>query len=70
MRWGEHYEAEFPARYWFLLDMEPTTLAIVVARNTLLLATFAVTLWQVWRLPTAAGGTTMPAAQTGTFTAR
>ena len=47
-------QAEFPARYWFLLDMEPTTLAIVVARNTLLLATFAVALWRVWRLPEAA----------------
>jgi hypothetical protein len=31
--------------------MEPAPLAIVVARNTLLLATFAVTLWRVWRLP-------------------
>ena len=44
-------QAEFPARYWFLLDMEPTTLAIVVTRNTLLLATFVVALWRVWRLP-------------------
>jgi hypothetical protein len=43
--------AEFPALYWNLLDMQPAPLAIVVARNTLLLATFAVALWRVWRLP-------------------
>jgi hypothetical protein len=43
--------AEFPALYWNLLDMQPAPLAIVVARNTLLLAAFAVTLWRVWRLP-------------------
>ncbi len=35
-------QAEFPALYWNLLDMQPAPLAIVVARNTLLLATFAV----------------------------
>ena len=44
-------QAEFPALYWNLLNMEPAPLAIVVSRNTLLLATFAVTLWRVWRLP-------------------
>ncbi len=44
-------QAEFPALYWNLLDMQKAPLAIVVARNTLLLATFAVTLWRVWRLP-------------------
>ena len=32
--------AEFPAQYWNLLDMQPAPLAIVVARNTLLLAAF------------------------------
>ena len=47
-------QAEFPALYWNLLDMQKAPLAIVVARNTLLLATFAVTLWRVWRLPLAA----------------
>ena len=38
--------------------MQKGPLAIVVTRNTLLLVTFAVTLWRVWRLraaPTAAG---------------
>jgi len=45
-------QAEFPARYWYLLDMEPVTLAIVITRNTLLLATFALALRRVWGLPT------------------
>ncbi len=53
-------QAEFPARYWFLLDMEPTTLAIVVMRNILLLATFVVALWRVWRLPQDKVGTGQP----------
>ena len=44
-------QAEFPALYWNLLDMQPAPLAIVVARNTLLLVTFVVALWRVWRLP-------------------
>ena len=44
-------QAEFPALYWNLLSMEKAPLAIVVTRNTLLLVTFAVTLWRVWRLP-------------------
>ena len=47
-------QAEFPALYWNLLDMQPAPLAIVVTRNTLLLATFALTLWRLWRLPVAA----------------
>ena len=48
-------QAEFPALYWNLLDMQKAPLAIVVTRNTLLLVTFAVTLWRVWRLPRADG---------------
>lgn len=44
-------QAEFPALYSNLLDMQPLPLAIVVTRNTLLLVTFFVTLWRVWRLP-------------------
>jgi len=47
-------QAEFPALYWNLLSMQPAPLAIVVTRNTLLLATYAVTLWRLWRLPVAA----------------
>jgi hypothetical protein len=44
-------QAEFPALYWNLLDMQPAVLAIVVARNTLLLATFVVTLLRVYGMP-------------------
>jgi hypothetical protein len=44
-------QAEFPALYWNLLDMQPLPLAIVVARNTLLLAAFVVALWRVRGLP-------------------
>jgi hypothetical protein len=47
-------QAEFPALYWNLLDMEKAPLAIVVTRNTLLLATFVVTLWRLYRLPAGA----------------
>ncbi|MFA4964708.1 MAG: hypothetical protein WC709_03610 [Thermoleophilia bacterium] len=48
-------QVEFPALYWRLLDMRPDTLAVVVARNALLLACFAVTAWRLWRLPGADG---------------
>ena len=44
-------QVEFPALYWRLLDMDPATLAVVVARNTLLLALFLFTVWRLWRLP-------------------
>ncbi len=44
-------QAEFPALYWNLLSMEPAPLAIVVARNTLLLVTFVVALRAIWKLP-------------------
>ena len=44
-------QAEFPALYWRLLAMKPDALAVVVARNTLLLALFLFTVWRLWRLP-------------------
>jgi hypothetical protein len=44
-------QAEFPALYMRLLTMHPETVAIVVVRNTLLLAFFAVVAWRLWRLP-------------------
>jgi hypothetical protein len=44
-------QVEFPVLYWRLLSMDPPTLAIVIARNTLLVAFFAVALWRLWRLP-------------------
>ncbi len=55
-------QVEFPALYWRLLDMDPAPLAVVIARNTLLLATFAYTLWRLWRLPETAP-TKAPAAR-------
>jgi hypothetical protein len=44
-------QVEFPVLYWRLLSMDPSTLAIVIARNTLLVAFFAVAMWRLWRLP-------------------
>ena len=54
-------QAEFPALYWNLLNMEKAPLAIVVTRNTLLLVTFAAALWRVWRLPAGAEPAAAPA---------
>ena len=45
-------QVEFPALYWRLLDMRPDALAVVVVRNSLLVALFAVAAWRLWRLPT------------------
>ena len=44
-------QVEFPALYWRLLDMKPDALAVVVARNTLLLVLFLFTVWRLYRLP-------------------
>jgi len=44
-------QVEFPALYWRLLDMKSETVAVVVARNTLLLALLLVTVWRLWGLP-------------------
>lgn len=49
-------QVEFPALYWRLLEMQPDALAVVAARNTLLLAFFGLTAWRLWRLPEAASG--------------
>ncbi|NLT93076.1 MAG: DUF2029 domain-containing protein [Actinobacteria bacterium] len=57
-------QAEFPAQYWNLLEMQPAPLAVVVVRNTLLLVTFAVTLWRVWRLPAGPVAAARPEATT------
>jgi hypothetical protein len=40
--------------------MEPAGLAVVVARNMLLLAMFAVALWRVWALPGGEVGARQP----------
>ena len=44
-------QVEFPALYWQVVAMEPLPVAIVVARNLLLLATLALAAWRLWRLP-------------------
>jgi hypothetical protein len=44
-------QVEFPALYWRLVAMEPLPIAVVVLRNLLLLATFALAVMRLWRLP-------------------
>ena len=44
-------QVEFPALYWRFLDMEPAAAAIVVTRNMLLVALFAVAAWRLWAMP-------------------
>jgi hypothetical protein len=46
---------EFPSRYWRFVAMQPGPVALVVARNALLLAAFLTAAWQLWRLPGGAG---------------
>jgi hypothetical protein len=44
---------EFPANYWtFALSQEPGPIAIVIARNVVLVAAFGLSLWHLWKLPT------------------
>jgi len=43
-------QAEFPSLYWTFLDMHPAAVALVVTRNTLLVASFAVAAWRLWGL--------------------
>ena len=54
-------QIEFPALYWRFLDMHPESVALVVARNTLLVVFFAVAAWRLWGL----GDETTPAQVTG-----
>jgi len=42
---------EFPARYWAFVALRPGPVALVVARNLLLVAVFALSLVHLWRLP-------------------
>lgn len=42
----------FPAYYWTLVDIQPPWLAaVVVLRNVLLVAAFALSMWYLWKLP-------------------
>jgi hypothetical protein len=45
-------QIEFPANYWgFVFHQSPGPIAIVLARNVLLVAAFGLSLWHLWRLP-------------------
>lgn len=44
-------QVEFPALYWRFIDLEPGPVLIVICRNLLLVALFAVVLARLWRLP-------------------
>jgi hypothetical protein len=47
-------QIEFPANYWALaFHQAPGAIAVVVARNFLLVAAFALSVWHLWRLPAA-----------------
>ena len=45
-------QVEFPANYWaFAQFQQPGAVAIVVIRNLVLVAAFALSLWHLWRIP-------------------
>jgi len=46
---------EFPALYWRMLDMQPESVAVLVARNTALAVTFVLACVLLWRLPASQG---------------
>jgi hypothetical protein len=41
---------EFPALYWRMLDMQPESVTVLVARNAALVITFALTCVRLWGL--------------------
>jgi Glycosyltransferase family 87 len=43
-------QVEFPALYWRMLDMQPDSVAVLVARNVMLVATFGFAAWRLGRL--------------------
>ncbi len=47
-------QIEFPARYWSFIALDKGTVLIVVARDAVLFAAFALSLWHLWRLPASA----------------
>jgi hypothetical protein len=53
---------EFPSLYGRLLTMEADALAVVVARNVLLFAFFALAVWRLWMLPGKTGEAPDPAS--------
>jgi hypothetical protein len=44
-------QVEFPALYWRFVELEPMPVAVVVARNLVLVAAFGYAAWRLWRLP-------------------
>ena len=52
---------EFPALYWRMLDMQPESVAVLVARNTALVVTFALCCVLLWRTPAPEGADLAPA---------
>jgi len=42
---------EFPKYYWNILDMQHGPLALLIARNLMLVATFGFAAWRLWGLP-------------------
>jgi len=41
---------EFPKYYWNILDMQHGPLALLIARNLMLVATFGFAAWRLWGL--------------------
>ncbi|OPZ42458.1 MAG: hypothetical protein BWY94_02129 [Actinobacteria bacterium ADurb.BinA094] len=48
-------QVEFPYLYWRMVDLEPGPVAVVAARNTVLVSAAALAAVTVWRLPQDAG---------------
>jgi 4-amino-4-deoxy-L-arabinose transferase-like glycosyltransferase len=44
-------QIEFPANYWSFIYLDRGAVLIVVERDAVLLVAFAVSLWNLWRLP-------------------
>jgi hypothetical protein len=55
---------EFPRLYWDILGMHHGPLALLIARNVMLVAAFGFAAWRLWSLPegTSAGMATKPPA--------
>jgi len=59
-------QAEFPALYWDLVDLQPPVLGLVAARNLLLLALFCLTVWRL--VAAAAQGAAQADGRPGRYT--
>ena len=46
-------QIEFPAKYWSFIALDSGAVLIVVGRDAVLCCAFALSLWHLWRLPTA-----------------